>query len=137
MDAIETLRQSVKSASDLEEPWNLFHDELAMSAEFMTMGAPKASGVLLDVIAKAASNVLGEPGTAVRVASIHLKKQRMWHGCCSLAGRPIVWFYFEDLEIGLAGILSSLTGGKVDLIRFTCVKLRGPAWRGGRARAKA
>lgn len=137
MQAIEALRQSVKTATDLSVPWELFHDRLASSSEFMAMGAPSKSTTVLKMLATTASKALGASLTAVGMTSLHLKKQRLWHGFCTLGGRPTVYFYFDDLEIGLAGVMDSLTGGRVELIRFTCVALDRPAWRSAGARAKA
>ena len=137
MQAIEALRQSVKTASDLSVPWDLFHDRLASSSEFMALGAPSKSTTVLKMLATTASKALGASLTAVGMTSLHLKKERLWHGFCTLGGRPTVYFYFDDLEIGLAGVMDSLTGGRVELIRFTCVRLDQPGWRGAGARAKA
>jgi len=135
MDAIEALRASVETATDLEEPWALFRDRLASSSSFMAKGVPKKSSALLEMIATTFGKALGVSAAPVGMKSIYVKQDRLWHGMCSLGGRPTVYFYFEDLELGLAGVMSSLTGGRVELIRFRRVVLSRPGWPGARAKA--
>ena len=80
MQAIEALRQSVKTATDLSVPWELFHDRLASSAEFMAMGAPTKSPMVLEMLAATASKALGASLTAVGMTSLHLKRERLCTG---------------------------------------------------------
>jgi hypothetical protein len=118
----QKLREKLQSASDIAEPWDYFHESLVSSPRFLGMGVRKENPELWKVVAFAVSEALGKPQ---RIGGggflFHLPELHLWHGTTFVAGLPLVVFYFDDLDQGVAGLLRDLATMQSSLIRFSLV----------------
>jgi hypothetical protein len=118
-DTIERLRQLTRSATDLDAPWALFHDELAAAPGFNMAGVRAKNSRLRLVIEKAVQRV--EPDCRC-AAMLLLHFGDFWHGIMHTSLGPVVLYYFAHDDLGLLGFLGS-EGGCNHLVRFSVFEL--------------
>jgi hypothetical protein len=123
--ALDALRISLRRATDFMDPWVQFHDEVAMAPTLMEEGEHADNPNLLEVLAALSGKVFGQRAEPQNVLLMHVGEHGFWHGTCRLGPRMAVFFYFEELDMGLAGIVKSLTDTKVDLVRFSLIQAPG------------
>ncbi|WP_394825813.1 hypothetical protein [Pendulispora albinea] len=125
-ERIAHVRELLRTATDFMVPWDYFHDELAMRADFMSVGERGES----ELIDTAIEEVLKRFGLIVRPGSsmltIHIPEYGFWHGIRHLGVKTGIFFFDDSLGQGLLGVMQDLTGGSVDLFRFTTVPLGQP-----------
>jgi hypothetical protein len=120
----ETLRNKLLHSTDLSEPWSCFHEELASSPTFLRMGVPEDYPLLWNIVAAAAAQVLGEPKLQVSgQVLVHLPELHLWHGAGLLGSHPVAVVHLDDIDKGLAGLLSSSNSLRVELMRFSVCRV--------------
>lgn len=129
---LAALKLKLQTAGDFMEPWGHFHDHVAMESIHRRIGRPAVNPRLEGCLAAIAGALYKRPGAAHGTWFLHLAEHRFWHGSTTAAGRVAICFYFDDIEMGLAGFMKSLHSRQVDLARLRLVPLPATAsgWRG-------
>lgn len=125
----EHLKQTLVEAKDFMVPWDMFHDHFASDPRFITFGQPATSERIEQCLESIARGTLGEAHRPRELRLIQISDYHFWHGACQLGPRVAIFFYFDDIEVGLAGLMRTLTDPHVTLARLTSVELdpRAPA----------
>jgi hypothetical protein len=117
--AVERLRESTRSATDLSVPWELFHDELATAPGFNMVGVQAENSKLQRVGAEVMQRVV--PGCRAG-ALLLLHFGDFWHGMFETSSGPVVLYYFEREDLGLLGFTGN-PDGRNHLVRFSVFEL--------------
>jgi hypothetical protein len=116
--ALVELRRLAVESSDIAEPMRFFHDELVPLDAFMALGGPGEYPMLEEMLRKATQRTLPE----FHVSSFsmqHLPEHALWHGAgYSEHGGILMFIYFDDLGLGLAHVLLTLTTDQNHFLRF-------------------
>jgi hypothetical protein len=112
------LRELLVAGEELTEAADYFHEQLVPDESFLTSGSdaenPRLLGILGGVLkAIAPGGELGYPMT------LRLEKHAMCHGCAFWRGGIALFFYFEDLDLGLCSYQRSLSDPNVQFVRFS------------------
>lgn len=134
---LKKLSELSKSCTDLAEPWAFFHDHLLENEAFMIQGFPKTNEKLTATLAAIGGKFLNRPTTPQIIKMTYVRDGRFWHGFCTLEGRPSLFFYFEQPDIGLISLAESFVSPKFDFFRFQLVELPPEAAYGFSTRGQA
>lgn len=132
------LNSRLQNATDFMLPWTYFHDELAMSEAFRGAGSPAVNATLVQTLSVGATRALKKPLNATSPQMFHVPEGQIWHGFVALGALHGIFFYYDDINMGLLGVMRSLTDGGVDLVRFSVLTLssvKGVAFPGDRGTA--
>ena len=122
-DRTDRLRELLRTAQDFQEPWNYFHDELALDPDFMRLGVRRTSEKLSAALDVIGTRLLGT-GTKLRRSTIlFIEDFSFWHGTCALGAHMGVCFYFDDADQGLLGLIKDIQRNEVLLARISLVTL--------------
>ena len=110
-------------ANDFGDPWKQFHDELMTFDEAVEGDDSADDSQLSAILAAMGTKLLGERHEPHHRRYIHLPAHRFWHGNCQIGSRSVIFFYFEQDDLGLAGFCRSLTDPNIDLMRFSVLAL--------------
>jgi len=129
---ISELRELLISAKDLGEISDYFHEVLVPDEAFMAAGAPSSNPRLLTTLETVLERVAPE-GKLGTLLLIRLQDQALCHGYTTWRRGHVVFFYFEQLDLGFCSYSSSLSSAEVSFLRFkltnvTCVGT-GSSWR--------
>ena len=135
---LEQLRHLLNTSSDLTVPWAYFHDHLSGNLALHQRGRPATNPGLEQSLRLWAARVLGKSSSPPRVLvqGLHLPQERFWHGLVLTEGRTGIYFYFEQDERGLLGLMQNLLGSEILLGRFTLLSVPqtpGVSWAHGKA----
>ena len=119
LSMLETLQQKLLESRDLMEVWDYFMTHFGESDAFMALGETHASRPLERILAQLAHQVVAHSTPVNRVMLIRLPEQQFIHGTAMLGRKLANLIYFEDVGVGLVGIVLSSTTGENRLIRFT------------------
>jgi len=122
-ERLAELRRLAVESTDLAEPMRFFHDELVTLDAFMALGGPGEYPTLEEMLRKVTQRTLPE----FQVSSFsmqHLPERALWHGAgYSERGGIVIFLYFDDLGLGLAHVLLTLTADQNHFLRFHGVPL--------------
>lgn len=130
---LAALKLKLQTSEQFMEPWEHFHDHVAMESIHRRIGRPAVNPRLAGCLAAIAGSLYKRPGAAHGTWFLHLPEHRFWHGSTTAAGRVAICFYFDDIEMGLAGFMKSLHSRGVDLARLRLVPLPATAGWSGQA----
>lgn len=116
-EKIATLKQSVATATDLEEPWKYFFDHLVDDPRFVSMGKPTKVSKVEEIIKAVGAQFFRQEGRFQHMMAFVLRRFGFTHGSCLLDGQMTAYFFFDELNMGVAGILHRERGSCI--IRFT------------------
>lgn len=118
LSRLETLQQLLLESRDFMEVWDYFMTHFAEAEGFMDVGVNYSSPALEAIFAQSAQQVIGAFTPVDQVMLIRLPEQRFVHGAAMLGHRLANLIYFEEVGVGLAGIVMSASGDN-RVIRFT------------------
>jgi hypothetical protein len=114
---IAELRELLISGKNLEQVSEYFHEVLVVDDAFMAAGErssePRLFGALQAVLERVAPG--GKLGTPL---CIRVHEQMLCHGYSSWGRGHVVFFYFEQLDLGFCSYAPSLSSPEVSLMRF-------------------
>jgi len=120
---LEVLRQKLEHQTDYQLALNYFLEEFAGDAQFVGRSEPEAAPHLLAVIQHTAAKMLGgSPSVFDDCRVLRLAEFKFTHGNAILAGRVVLFFYFEPQNLGLMALIPGVRGA-TELGRF---RLTGP-----------
>lgn len=117
------LKQTMQSATDLAVPWDRFHDDFAMVPAFTGQGDladNQRIGLALEAVAK---YVLGQAHEISDAHFVQLAEHNFWHGSCQIGPRTVIFFYYDDIDVGVAGLFRDFNDPRVELARMSVVEL--------------
>jgi hypothetical protein len=124
---IAELRELLRSSTDLAVPWDYFHDEVTVHAGFGHLGKVTLGlGEPLDRALEAIGTKLFGDATAVEhLMTVRVPEHGLRHGLSSFGGRPLIYFHFEGIDQGLAGIWNhpGEPASETVLVRFSFLEL--------------
>lgn len=112
------LRDKLQHPTDYELAMSYFLEEFAGDLGFLNQSEPRAMPSLLAIVTKVAAQALGK--AAVRLQQprvLGLPGHQFFHGNGVAEGRVVLFFYFEDANVGLLALIPGTTGG-MQLGRF-------------------
>ena len=96
--------------TDYERALHYFLEEFAGDEKIIMASDREEAPHLVAVLTKVAKSALGG-SAAIEAANIfHLVGHRFYHGGGSVAGRALIFFYFEDAGMGLMAVIPGVRG---------------------------
>ncbi len=117
-ERVERLRTLTRTASDLEAPWDCFHDDFASDPQFLRAGVRGRSAVLEDMLGAVASQLV-PLADASRFLILHLPAFGLWHGAGQIGDHLAVFYYLEGVDQGLLGLVEGPFGPDLVIARFS------------------
>ena len=118
------LKHSLQRATDFSGPWGRFHDEVAMFPIFSIVGQVEDDPRIVFALETAAAHLLGRRRKAVDRHFIHLAEHHFWHGHCQIGPRTVIFCFFDDIDVGIAGFFEDISAPEVALVRLTVVEVQ-------------
>lgn len=118
------LKHSLQQATDLSDPWERFHDEVAMEPSYSFSGQVERNSRIECVLTATAAHLLRRRCTIGHAHFVHLAEHHFWHGHCEIGPRTVIFFFFDDIDVGLAGYFRAITDPQVELARLTVLELQ-------------
>ncbi|MGO8672088.1 MAG: hypothetical protein ACLQVD_12060 [Capsulimonadaceae bacterium] len=110
LDKLTTLKMKVIAENNFDPIWSYFMDEFAENDEFLKRGGPlrDANHPIHKLVASTAATVIELNGLKKRgkqvaggVMPVYIPEDRFIHGGMLLHGYLVIFFYFEDIEVGM------------------------------------
>lgn len=114
---LDLLRQKLQHATDYELALGYFLEEFAGDADFLQQCIPDQALNLMAVLGHVAAKALGKPAVLEEARAFSLPGAGFYHGHAQVAGRVLLFFYFESADTGLAALIPGLKGG-AEVARF-------------------
>jgi hypothetical protein len=114
---LDLLRQKLQHANDYELALAYFLEEFAGDAGFIEQCEPDQALHLMAVLGHVAAKALGKPATLEQPRAFCLPQTGFYHGNAAVAGRVLLFFYFETVDTGLMALIPGVTGG-TEVARF-------------------
>jgi hypothetical protein len=111
------LRQKLQHATDYELALAYFLEEFAGDAQFIRQCEPDQALHLMAVLGHVAAKALGKHATLEQSRTFCLPQTGFYHGNAAVAGRVLLFFYFESLDTGLMALIPGVKGG-TEVARF-------------------
>lgn len=104
---IDYLKHRVRRTQDLSEPFSLFFDYVSP----MVMNDPgaksKKNPQMEEVLSRIMCQIMRQKGKITVPKFSHLAEHQFWHGSFFFDSKMGAFFYFEDIDIGMALLVSS------------------------------
>ena len=123
-EKIANLKNSMATAIDIEEPWDLFCDQLVDDPVFMSMGKRTKASKVAPIITTIGKQYFHQEGRTTNIMAFVIQNFGLTHGTLQLDGQLVGFFHADDLNIGLAATIRPDMTSKI--IRFTVLKLEKP-----------
>ena len=103
--------------TDYELALNYFLEEFAGDTRFLDASEPDDAPHLLAVLAHVASKALGRMVAFDEAKLFLLCEHRFYHGNAAVAGRVLLFFYFQEADTGIAALIPGVRGA-MEVVRF-------------------
>ena len=114
---LDVLRERMLHPSDYETAIYYFLDEFAGDEKFVRESEPDDAPHLLGVLIKVAEKSLGQGVKFDQTKVFRVPSHGFYHGNATVAGRVVLFFYFQKAETGIASVIPG-SGGAMDVLRF-------------------
>jgi hypothetical protein len=114
---LEALRQKLQHQTDYETALSYFLEEFAGDEPFIFQCQTEEAPHLAAVLTKVAAAALGKPEPLGQLRVMHLPGFKFYHGNAIVAGRVLLFFYFEGENTGLMALIPGVRGG-TEVARF-------------------
>ena len=111
------LQTKLQHATDYEQALYYFLEEFAGDVGFMSQSDAEEAPHLVAVLTHVAGRALGSPAQLQGVRVMRLAKFGFTHGNAAVAGRVVLFFYFENEDTGLMALVPGVKGG-TEIARF-------------------
>jgi hypothetical protein len=111
------LRERMLHPTDYELAVNYFLEEFAGDAKFIQQSEPDAAPGLLAVLAQVAGKALGRRAEFDLAKVFLVREHRFHHGSAAVAGRVVLFFYFQEADTGIAAMIPGAHGA-MEVARF-------------------
>ena len=114
---LRVLRERMVHPTDYELAVNYFLEEFAGDVKFMELSEPDAAPHLLAVLTQVAARALGRRVAFDAANVFWLREHRFYHGNAAVAGRMVLFFYFQEADTGIAALIPGARGA-MEVARF-------------------
>jgi hypothetical protein len=114
---LDLLQQKLQHPTDHELALSYFLEEFAGDAKFVHQCEPDPVLHLMAVLGHVAARALGKPASLEQSRAFCLPQTGFYHGNAAVAGRVLLFFYFEALDTGLVALIPGVKGG-TEVARF-------------------
>ena len=111
------LRERLEHPTDYEKALYYFLEEFAGDAKFVMGSEPEQAPHIVAILTHIATGAMGKPATIDEPRISRLSAHRFYHGNAAVAGRVVLFFYFEENNVGLMAVIPGFNG-PVDVARF-------------------
>jgi hypothetical protein len=111
------LQEKLQHPTDYELALNYFLEEFAGDAPFIEQCDREDAPHLVAVLGQVAMRALGKPALLEQAKIFRLPQFKFDHGSAAVAGRVMLFFYFEPLNMGLAALIPGVSGA-AEVCRF-------------------
>lgn len=119
------LRERMLHPTDYELALNYFLEEFAGDVKFMNASEPDEAPHLLAVLTHVAGKALGEKAVFDEAKLFLLREHKFYHGNAAVAGRVLLFFYFQEADTGIAALIPG-TRSPMEVARFRVMGLKDP-----------
>ncbi|MBI3959277.1 MAG: hypothetical protein HY328_10755 [Chloroflexi bacterium] len=125
---LPALKLKMATGTDFSAIYHFFFEHFGENPAFMTMGEQTRHPLLEQTLAHIARSVFKtDLSLPSHVRLIHLPDQHFIHGTCLFPKLLATFFYFEDLDAGMAAFVSSSFSGETEVARFSVKQLGKPS----------
>ncbi|HYP98699.1 MAG TPA: hypothetical protein VER96_08495 [Polyangiaceae bacterium] len=124
---VSELRQLLMTAKDLDEVSEYFHNVLVPDDAFIASGERSSNTRLLTALQAVLERVAPE-GRLGTPLIIRLDHEALCHGYTTWGRGHVVFFYFEQLDLGFCSYSRNLFSAEVTLLRFNLTNAGVGAW---------
>lgn len=117
------LKEILPTAEDFKDVMSLFLDHLINHPEFMKAGSRTKNPLLRETLKMVLKQLFKEEINMTHLLLIHIKKHKFYHGTCFANGQLTSILYFEDLDVGMLGVLTKQVPTML-FARFTCYRVK-------------
>ena len=126
LDKLNSLRLKLIAESDFSKIMDYFFDHFGENAEFHMLGRPlnDPKHPIMESVPTTAGALLANTGAKLKSVGIHeiraisLPEHKLIHGSVTMQGHVLVFFYFEDLDVGM--ICQITDSPPTGIARLTC-----------------
>ena len=111
------LQQKLQHPTDYELALTYLLEEFAGDATFIQQCEPDQALHLMAVLGHVAAKALGKPAALEQFHAFCLPQTGFYHGNAAVAGRVLLFFYFESVDTGLMALIPGVTG-PTEVARF-------------------
>ena len=120
------LKRQLKESEDFKDTFQYFLKHFAHNSQFLRMGEPIMSipTKLAMVLKGVGRRVFRKKRSRLRdefLLEVQMGDHEFIHGTCSLHGKTVNLFYFEDIDLGMIGLMNK--GKHTKYIRFSSTEL--------------
>jgi hypothetical protein len=123
-DHLDTLKTKLTTEDDFSAIYDYFFTHLGEDNAFLDYGKLVKKPALKAILQKFGEYLFGEDAQVTHLMIINTRKTKFYHGSCFINGRISGIFYFEDIEMGMAGVSMSPTSHRVEYFRFTSTHIQ-------------
>ena len=116
---LATLKDKLLHADDFRTVWEYFLDNFGEDPAFIALGEPTEQPLLEAVFAGVAQQLFQRPVAVRHLRLIRLPQEGFIHGGAVLEGKPANVLYFEDVQVGMLGVVWSVAPGEMKYARFS------------------
>jgi len=117
---LPALKLKMATGTDFSAIYNFFFEHFGENVVFMKMGEQTRHPLLEQTLAHIARSMFkADISLPSQVRLIHLPDQHFIHGTCLFPKLLATFFYFEDLDAGMAAFASSAFSGETKIARFS------------------
>jgi hypothetical protein len=115
---LPALKMKMATGTDFTAVFHFFFEHFGEKPDFMKLGKKIDHPMLAQVLTHVAGSVFRNAANIKHSTFLHLPDQHFIHGSCIFEGVMASFFYFEDLDAGMASLMSpgSL---RVQVVRFS------------------
>jgi hypothetical protein len=111
------LRERLLHPTNYEEAVSYFLEEFAGDTAFVKASDPEQMPHLTSVLATVVSKAVGGDVELEGALVSYLRAHRFVHGNARAGGRIVLFFYFEEADVGMVMLLPGVRG-QMDIARF-------------------
>lgn len=112
------LRDLLSTGEELAEAANYFHEALVPDDTFLRSGAGEDNPRLLAIVS-GVLRAIAPGGELARAMTLRLEKYAMCHGCAFWGRGIALFFYFDELDLGLCSYQHDLLDPDARFARFS------------------
>ena len=110
-------QQKLNHPADYEWALAYFLEEFAGDVQFLQQCEPDQALHLMATLGHVAAKSLGKPVTLEHFRAFAPLQTGFYYGNAALAGRVLLFFYFETVDTGLMALIPGVKGG-IEVARF-------------------
>jgi hypothetical protein len=117
------LKEILQTATDFKDVIGFFLDHLINHPEFIKAGSRTKNPMVRDTLKMIFKQLFKEEINMTHLLLLHIKKHKFYHGTCFANGNLANILYFEDLDVGMVGVLTKYRPNML-FARFTCYRVK-------------